>query len=311
MKKTFWGYSIQEVDETVGYLETQNIKLERQVKQLSSELDKAKRELEEARVDFEASRGTEGDAVATELRAKLEIAESKNRELAAQNEALNGQLGELLSTAGANDPLENVGNVCKQAYADIYASKQKAKESLEGFLSEFFNEWNKYELKLAQLSEEIVSNRQKSRESFISYADYILKVYGVMEQSDDSFETKLSDVLESRANIERSLGAMLAELDGGVAPEDNAAPEVEVEPETEVKAEPKLSILDAIRKLKEDKAEDEPAPEPELKSEPEAAEPISENRDILHTAHLAPSAAPTSDEGGVNISQRVNIRNII
>ena len=45
MKKAIWGYNIHEVDESIDYLETQNIKLEKQVRQLSEDLEKVRGEL--------------------------------------------------------------------------------------------------------------------------------------------------------------------------------------------------------------------------------------------------------------------------
>ena len=39
MKKSFWEYDPQEVDETVEYLEASNAKLEKQVRLLNSELE--------------------------------------------------------------------------------------------------------------------------------------------------------------------------------------------------------------------------------------------------------------------------------
>ncbi len=168
MKKTIWGYNIQEVDETVGYLETQNIKLERQVKQLSAELDKAKKELEEKGTAADASLISEKDGLIAELRAKTEVAEAKSLELVSQNEALNKKISELTAEAAAKDPFENIGSICRQVYTDIHNSKQRAKESIEDFLSEFWEEWKRYEAQLTDLSDKLAAKQQKSRESFIS-----------------------------------------------------------------------------------------------------------------------------------------------
>ena len=57
MKKAIWGYNIHEVDESIDYLETQNIKLEKQVRQLSEDLEKVRGEL---RLYEESANGADG-----------------------------------------------------------------------------------------------------------------------------------------------------------------------------------------------------------------------------------------------------------
>lgn len=305
MKKTLWGYNIQEVDETISYLETQNVKLERQVKQLSTELDNVKKELEEASAVSEISQNTEKDDLIAELRQKLETEENQNRELTLQNETLSNQINEISAEAAAKDPFEKIGVICKQAYTDIHTSKQKAKESLEGFLKEFWDEWKNYEIQLTELSDKLAVKQQKSRESFISYADYILKVYGDIEDSNNSFETQFSEIVKSKSKIECSLNAILAELDKDVEMEDNLEMETEnhfeQDVEKDVEDEPKSSILSAIQKLNESKAADD--------SQRKSNEHETENQNAETTAFKSNIFERGKDE--INISQKVNIRNII
>lgn len=305
MKKTLWGYSIQEVDETVNYLETQTIKLERQVKQLTAELSKAQNELEEATAP-EVTQDLEKDNLIAELRQKLEEAEGKNKELIAQNEALTGKVAEVTAEAAAKDPFENIGNICKQAYADIHISKQKAKDCLEGFLQEFWTEWKNYEIQLNELSEKLSQKQQKSREAFISYADYILKVYGDIEDSNNSFETQFTEIVKSKSKIECSLSAILSELDKDLEIEDSLESEAEhrFEPSCEnaPEEESKISILAAIQKLNDSKISEE------TEVQPVGAALLPSNKSA-ETAAEVPVSAAGKDE--MNISQKVNIRNII
>lgn len=307
MKKTIWGYNIQEVDETVGYLETQNIKLERQVKQLSAELDKAKKELEEKGTAADASLISEKDGLIAELRAKTEVAEAKSLELVSQNEALNKKISELTAEAAAKDPFENIGSICRQVYTDIHNSKQRAKESIEDFLSEFWEEWKRYEAQLTDLSDKLAAKQQKSRESFISYADYILKVYGDIEESNSAFENQFAEIVKSKSKIECSLNSIISELDkdvefiGADQAEQDCTDEQIAESVSEKESE--VSILAAIRQMNESKAE----AEAEEKAEAAEDETVS---DAPSAAASAPQLSMVGKDE-INISRKVNIKNII
>ena len=49
MKKSFWGYNVQEVDTNMELLESAKAKLEKKVKSLTEELDSAREELKETK----------------------------------------------------------------------------------------------------------------------------------------------------------------------------------------------------------------------------------------------------------------------
>lgn len=305
MKKTLWGYSIQEVDETVGYLETQTVKLERQVKQLSEELDKTKKELETANTSPEFLQDAENEDLIAELRQKLEKEENQNRELVMQNDALSNQLNSLSAEVAEKDPFEMIGSICKQAYTDIHTSKQKSKECIESFLKEFWCEWKNYEVQLAELSEKLALKQHKSRESFISYADYILKVYGDIEESNSKFEKQFSEVVKSRSKIECSLNSILSELDKDIeindVSENKTEDQFEEEIEKEMQEKSQISILGAIQKLNENKEK--------VELQQANTEQKTENKSEEIPDAMAHISLASNDE--VNISQKVNIRNII
>lgn len=307
MKKSLWGYNIQEVDESICYFESQTIKLERQVKQLTAELNKAKTELEEASILPTDVLNAEQDGTVAELREKLAQVENANKELTAQNAELTQRINEVSEKASANEPFESIGNICKLAYSDIHTSKQKAKESLESFLNDFWLEWKTYEKRLAELSALLDAKRNESRESFISYADYVLKVYGDMESTHNDFDGQISEIAKSKSKIENSLYTLLSELDKDFDTEDNSSntvleqQESPVKAETDPESENKSLIIEAIKKLNERKTADEPQMihgESEFKNQPVGIT-VSEQR------------LPDDRKGEMNISQKVNIRNII
>lgn len=311
MKKTFWGYSIQEVDDNIGYLESQNIKLERQVKQLSSELEKAKNDLQNTQLNSEGSseqtETAEKDRLISELEQKLSEAEKKNRELTSNSEELKAKINELSSANSAqeNAAYDEVGKICQIAYADMHITKQKTKEHIEMFLKQFWKQWSAYEKQLAALSEQVKARQQEGRDSFISYADYILQTFGDMENSNRELDDNLSEIIGKKSKIEDSLNSLLSELDKDFDDErdiHDALPETETPDETETDDGKKYSILAAIKyfqKIHTDSETPSDAKAPQNAGVSANASPATE------------TVYPNAKQDEMNISKEVNIRNII
>lgn len=312
MKKTFWGYSIQEVDDNIGYLETQNIKLERQVKQLATELQKAKEDLENAALNAdhvtESADAAEKDRLIAELQQKLTESNRENQELTAQSEVLKSKIAELSAVNASREPItfDDIGDICKTAYTDMHVTKQKTKEHIQAFLEQFWQEWNTYEKQLLELSEQVKSQQQESKYSFISYADYILQVYGDMENSNRTLDHNLSEILNKKAKIEEGLTALLTELDKGFKDDDDLSAQSvdpqEKENESETEDDQKYLILDAIKNMGKKRLDQEPSTT--------ATTPQSEAAEFKVIPILEKKQAETPKDE-MNISQKVNIRNII
>lgn len=237
MKKAIWGYNIHEVDESVDYLETQNIKLEKQVRQLSEDLEKVRGEL---RLYEESAKGADGadgenEEITAELRAELdslklayeqsekereksererERSEKERKSLSEEVSRLNSKLAE----QGA--VFADVGNICRLAYEDMHNSKRRAKESVENFLKIFWGEWEEYQRRVCDLSAEIKRRQQESRNFFIESADKILQVYGSMNQNNREFENGLSEITDVKNSMQAKLEELLAGLDDDVEDDD-------------------------------------------------------------------------------------------
>ncbi len=308
MKKSFWGYNVQEVDESVGFLESQNVKLERQVKQLTAELEKARGELEEAsaaREDGQMPEGASENAeLVAQLQQKLTDSEQEKQELSQKIASLNSRLSEL--SAAAEEPKEettfdDIGNICKSAYEDMHIAKQKTKDNLKNFLDEFWQKWNSYEELLTELSRQNILKQQESKNSFISYADHILQVYGEMESSNRELDSHLAEIVERRTGIANELNGILTELDKDYDEEPEEEAEEEPEETVEEPEEDRFSILSTIRKLRESRIVPIKTQEAE---HPAEEAPAKENKG-------AEAAEPAEEDDTPSISPNVNIRNII
>jgi len=169
MKKAIWGYNIHEVDESIDYLETQNIKLEKQVRQLLEDLEKVRVEL---RLYEESANGEDGadgenEKITAELRSELdslkiayersekerekserelERSEKERKSLSAEVSRLNSKLAE------EGTVFSDVGNICRLAYEDMHNAKLRAKENVENFLKIFWGEWEEYQRRVCDLS---------------------------------------------------------------------------------------------------------------------------------------------------------------
>lgn len=310
MKKSFWGYSIQEVDDNISYLESQNIKLERQVKQLSSELEKAKNELQNIQLDADGSSeqtgSVEKDRLIAELEQKLTESEKKNQELVSSAEELKAKINELSSANLMQESVayDEVGKICQIAYADMHITKQKTKEHIELFLQQFWKQWSAYEKQLAALSEQVKARQQESRDSFISYADYILQAFGDMENSNRELDNNLSEIIGKKSKIEDSLNSLLSELDKDFDDEKDVSedsPETKIAEEVETDDKKKYSILTAIKYLQMHMSQESQSDDKVLRSENVAV-------------NVSPAAETTyfdTKKDEMNISKDVNIRNII
>ena len=237
MKKAIWGYNIHEVDESIDYLETQNIKLEKQVRQLSEDLEKVRGEL---RLYEESANGADGadgenEKITAELRSELdslkiayersekerekserelERSEKERNSLSAEVSRLNSKL------ADEGTVFSDVGNICRLAYEDMHNAKLRAKENVENFLKIFWGEWEEYQRRVCDLSAEIKRRQQESRNFFIESADKILHVYGSTNQNNREFENGLSEIIDVKNSLQAKLEEFLARLEEDVRDDD-------------------------------------------------------------------------------------------
>lgn len=259
MKKAIWGYNIHEVDESIDYLEAQNIKLEKQVRQLSEDLEKARAEtsLSVDSSDGEDKTGVENEKLIDGLRAELESVKLAYAQSEKERENLAGEIARRDSkSAERGEMFSEVGNICRLAYEDMHNTKRKAKENIEEFLREFWNEWQRYQQQVCDLSEQIKRRQQESRNLFIESADQILHIYGSMKQNSQEFDVGFSEIMSSKGSLQSKLEELLDGLDEDVRAESEeslAAEEAAAGSPEPQKNEEAYSILRTIKAVHENK----------------------------------------------------------
>lgn len=308
MKKSLWGYNTREVDESIDSLESRNIQLERQVKQLTAELEKARTELE---VSIESPSNTvavdlQNETVINDLRAELDSVHEKNAQLKLANEKLLAEIAKKNAEVSEQTAaFSEVGNICRLAYEDMHNMKQKTRENLESFLQNFWNEWQKYQQQVLSLSEEIKLQQEESRKSFIASADYILQSYGSMEQKNRQFADNVSEISNTEEKLHADLVAILAELHEETMVDGNETENGKVErmvsnaasdmkgPEQAMNKADAFSILNAVKAASQETTENKGA---------------KESREITEKSTVIPYG---NSKEAMSVSSKVNIRNII
>lgn len=135
------------------------------------------------------------------------------------------------------------------AYSDMNAAKHRTREQLEEYLGRFWGEWQGCRDRLTELASQLEEKQAQSRESFISYADYILRAYGDMRDDSARLRDGMSELTAAEDGIREGMERLLHELDGEL-PETAAEPEpVEAEAEEEDEPEQGYSIINAVRIL--------------------------------------------------------------
>lgn len=291
MKKSLWGYDPQEVDETVEYLETSNARLEKQVRQLNSEL-------EELRLKSESpAREQNGEAQDSEKTGQLEARciqlEAENERLKADMAALSMQMG---AEASGRDELEQASEICRAAYQDMAQARQKAKEKLEEFTCGFLDKWNDYQQKISALTEEVQRTQEESREAFLIAADGILEKYATIGQESETLQGCIGGLEEAHNGIRSQIDELLASMDTGEQEAPDALEDsCERQPQEE---EPKHAVLRALQ----ERSKEQPAP-----SGPMEVTAPSDGKKV--SALPGRETAQQNDEIGIAIG--VNTRNIV
>ena len=148
MKKSFWGYNTQEVQEAIELLEIQNSRLEKQVKQLTAELETVR--LERDKAIAEKGGNTAATKEQEELKARCETLEKENRRLTEDKESAVRHAQELRVQ---QDELGQVSDICRSAYADMAEAKRGVREKIDAFAESFLNQWAACAEEMSQISD--------------------------------------------------------------------------------------------------------------------------------------------------------------
>ncbi len=299
MKKALFGYNVREVDENMEYLEEINAKLEKQVKQLTAELEA----LKSADHEFEAlsdlpdsSKSDEELSAAREQIASLKI-ENEKMKTTIRNMAK--ELEEKKSAPTEEDDLTRVSQICRAAYADMADAKQDTKEKLAQFVNDFLDQWTAYRKKIDAVASEVARACDESRESFLVAADTILQQYSDLSSNAQDFAAYFNSMDSLEEKVKQGITESLLELD---QPENQQADSPAAEPEEPVEEpDPPHAIFRELKKRAFSKKDTKEKPA-EKKAEADA-EPVS--------GHETAQQTKREVSGDIGIAISVNPKNIV
>ena len=260
MKKSLWGYNVQEVDESLDLLESAKTKLEKKVKTLTAELEAAREEVNMVRAGAAASGGK------GELEARCQQAEKEAAVLRAEAEALraereelvrkNSQMAESLA-AYEEQSMQNAviqaGDICRAAYEDMANARANSKQALEHFLGSFWDRFRQYELQIRELYGDILNAHEASREGFLAAADDILAGYSSIRSQDEKMRQRLEEVETLRDETQKELEAVLEELSGQEEPPEENRNESGEEQEEKTGPKYKYAVLNELETFRKER----------------------------------------------------------
>ena len=208
MKKSFWGYNTQEVQEAIELLEIQNSRLEKQVKQLTAELETVR--LERDKAIAEKGGNTAATKELEELKARCETLEKENRRLTEDKESAVRHAQELRVQ---QDELGQVSDICRSAYADMAEAKRGVREKIDAFAESFLNQWAACAEEMSQISAELQQVQEASRDAFLSAADDILGKYAFLSEKSRDIQGQLEDMDTAEKDISSQVNRLLSSLD--------------------------------------------------------------------------------------------------
>lgn len=269
MKKSFWGYNIQEVDENIQYLESVNETLSKKVSKLTTELDEYKDKLESAEWNMPAfdDIGTASDNSADvhKLMETIDMLTEENNSLKQQNVSLHSRNTELESEVAE---LREASAVGSNGFADIQGARATVNEQLHDYVQAVLPEVQDKMALMEAAQKKVIEICAGARENFLDAADAILEQY-------DSFIGHVKENNEINGEYLGATEALRRELDDTIDTYLPPEPEIEYvqEPEPEKAAE-----IDSHRVLQDiisraSRRDTTPAPvqketKPEPKQEP-------------------------------------------
>lgn len=186
MRKTLWGYHVEETDDMIDSLQSQIELLTARVTNLNTELAEKNARMNEA----EPSRDNSGESEA--LRAECDRLKNENQQLkAALADQPKDHTKEQSETA-------RVGEICRRAYEDMEAMKQQTAEEMASYIQRFNAYTSETNQKLQQAMEGMQDAKAQAHEIFLLSAEAILENYEVIEQENNKFHQELAALNEQK-----------------------------------------------------------------------------------------------------------------
>lgn len=243
MKKTFWGYDVREVHETIEYLESQNDTLTAKLANLSTELAAKTEQLSAIESDPLPIAPIGGGSTVeyTELSAKAEKLEAENKRLLKEYKELLSERDKLKTEkerlnheiAKSENELQQVGAICKNAYADMASVKQQTSEEMRKYVEEFVSASENSNDKMRRIIDNIHMAKDSARDSFLTAVEEILTQFDVMVNEEFDLEGQLQKVDMIKSELEHTVNSLIEEQNTA-APSEVLFEEAAEEPEEEL-----------------------------------------------------------------------------
>ena len=201
MKKSLWGYNVQEVDETMEYFEANQAKLNKKVKQLTEEMDSVRKELDAKNQTIEE----QAQAHAHEL----QVAADEKASLEAKIKELEAVVAEYDQT---KDELDRVGEICKSAYEDMNQTKKSLRVSLTDFLEEFWKRWEGRLKKVEEMEKHLADINAQGKEEFLKFTEKMLKQYQTIHEETEEFSKEVEDITAVKYEMQSELATIIRTL---------------------------------------------------------------------------------------------------
>ena len=201
MKKSLWGYNVQEVDETMEYFEANQAKLNKKVKQLTEEMDSVRQELEGKNKTLEEQSQAHAEEMKTVTEEKASM-EAKIAELEAQ----------VAQFVQNQDELERVGEICKSAYEDMSHTKKALRVTLTDFLEAFWKRWEYRLQKVEEMEKHLADINAQGKEEFIKFTQRMLSQYETIHKETEDFSEEVSDITTMKYEMQSELAGIIRAL---------------------------------------------------------------------------------------------------
>ena len=201
MKKSLWGYNVQEVDETIEYFEANQAKLNKKVKQLTEEMDSVRQEFEGKNKKMEEQAQVHADEMKAAAAEKA-VLESKIAELEAK-------VAEYDQT---KDELDRVGEICRTAYDDMNQTKKSLRASLTDFLGEFWKRWESRLKKMEDMEKHLADINAQGKDEFLKFTERMLKQYQTIHDETEDFSKEITDITTMKYEMQSELATIIRTL---------------------------------------------------------------------------------------------------
>lgn len=215
MKKSLWGYNVDEVNETIEMLESQNETLSAKLSNLTMQLATKNEQLEAltnqaqqaAQAPVENSEVAEKlaklEAETARLRETLRVSDAERDTLREENRRLAGQVGQ------DQDELNEVGEICRSAYADMALIKRQTYEEVQAFVDEFVLQAEKSQKTMEGAMQEIRAVKESAVDAVVQAVEEILEKFDAISAETNDVESVFGHVDQVKSGLMERINALM------------------------------------------------------------------------------------------------------